>query len=198
MTMALAPQEPVVDSDNGGTTMAKAKRLTYRVKLEVVQKPGGSIDITTSLYRILCAIRNADSSTDFVDVKGNKVILNSFKYERASFDAAFGLTSVGGTRPKVWVGFEIQAGVSIGHLRKVIRNDLVKENAWLHPHLCNTWSSFDIINIGFIHHIHIETQNTKPMIPPKCFRKIWKFGLTYQGRTIGPNVRDAITEPANG
>ena len=99
--MALAPQEPVVASDNGGTAMPKAKRLTYKVKLEVVQKPGGSIDITTSLYRI----RNADSSTDFVDVKGNKVILNSFKYERASFDAAFGLTSVGGARPKVWVGF---------------------------------------------------------------------------------------------
>ena len=152
--MALAPQEPVVASDNGGMAMEKAKRLTYKVKVEVVQKPGGSIDITTSLYRILCAIRNADSLTDFVDVKGNKVILTSFKYERASFDAAFGLTSVGGACPKVWVGFEIQAGISIGHLRKVIKNDFVNENAWLHPHLCNTWSSFDIINIGFIHHKH--------------------------------------------
>ena len=109
--MALAPQEPVVASDNGGTAMPKAKRLTYKVKLEVVQKPGGSIDITTSLYRILCAIRNADSSTDFVDIKGNKVILSSFKYERASFDAAFGLTSVGGARPKVWVNTSYNSDV---------------------------------------------------------------------------------------
>ena len=48
--MALAPQEPVVASDNGGTTMAKAKRLTYKVKLEVVQKPGGSVPRTFKEY----------------------------------------------------------------------------------------------------------------------------------------------------
>ena len=55
MTMALAPQEPVVASDNGGTAMPKAKRLTYKVKLEVVQKPDPLLKDATTIDSTLAS-----------------------------------------------------------------------------------------------------------------------------------------------
>ena len=45
------------------------------------------------------AIHNADTSSEVVDIKGNKVVLTSFKYDQKTFDEAFGLTSVGGQCP---------------------------------------------------------------------------------------------------
>ena len=47
MTMALVTQEPVVTAGNGDLASTKAKRFTFKAKLEVVQKKGGSIDITS-------------------------------------------------------------------------------------------------------------------------------------------------------
>ena len=71
------------------------------------------------MHRMLCAICNTEDPLS--DIRATKLYLVHSSRIRSHLTLLLlGLTLIGGPCPKVWVGFEIQDGVSsIGHLSKV-------------------------------------------------------------------------------
>ena len=86
-----------------------------KFRLNVVAKAGQEIPITTILHCAFTGMRRCGVSTTFQDVHGQDVALSSFDAaDSATFNAVFGLTTKGGRRPKVVLGFASRVSMMCG------------------------------------------------------------------------------------
>ena len=72
------------------------KRHVFKVKLEVVQKDGCSIDITAVIHRVICGMINVDKSIVLFDMQGAAIDASKFLHTKELFDSKFGVTMQGG------------------------------------------------------------------------------------------------------
>ena len=145
-----------------GTAVAKApmketttKRFTSKVRLHVVPKSGQMVNIKTVTHNVLLGMRNNDPSISFMDTKGQAISLNTFtSYTSTTFNDAFGLVTRAGRSPEIIVGLEFESTLSWSRHRNAMISQLKQMNVFMKPHLCISWSSIDVVNIGHAHLQH--------------------------------------------
>jgi hypothetical protein len=130
-----------------------SETVTYlsELKLAVAPVKGQAVNILKATHQVLNAIRDYDPSAVFTDTNNKPIQLTKFPYSKETFDEVFKTHERSGRSPQVMIGFSLRSGKPFSAIKKAILQRLQTLNAFLRPHLQNTWSKMDTVPVGHVH-----------------------------------------------